>query len=272
MPPTYLYGKERALKNIFKELENVQKIFLFLDYDGTLVPIRKLPALAVISPETRKLLRQLSEQKKITLVISTGRAHADINRLLGLKNLTIVSNHGFQIHYKGKTWVHPKVNKILPLLNELSRKLNVLGKSINSVLVENKKYTVTVHYRNVPVDQINVVKNLVASMSEKYFPFVKITYGKKVLEIRPNIVWNKGLAVQKVLRTFHAQKKKYSAVYMGDDTTDEDAFKVLGRNSLTVKVGSSKKTLAKYFVRNTDEVLQFLKIIVNGNYQWNSDG
>jgi len=272
MPPIYLYNKSGTLIALLKKLQSAGRIILFLDYDGTLVPIKKLPVLAVISPEAQKLLKILSEQKKITLIICTGRAYTDINRLLRLKNLIIVSNHGFHIKGKNKTWIHPQVDTMLPVLRKISVRLRFLEKLFTSILVEDKKYTLTVHYRNVPKDQVTMIKNTVGAIVQQYSSFVKMTHGKKVLEIRPNILWNKGFAVKQALQMIRPAENKYASIYIGDDTTDEDAFKVLRGNAFTIKVGSNKKTSAKYFVRNPNEVLQFLKMFLDRNHRGTFDG
>jgi trehalose-phosphatase len=84
--------------------------------------------------------------------------------------------------------------------------------------------------------------------------------GKKVLELAPNIPWDKGKAALFILQEL---KRNYLPIYVGDDATDEAAFKALNEDGVTIRVGKSKKTAAKYYLKGQWEVSRFLKHIYN---------
>ena len=120
------------------------------------------------------------------------------------------------------------------------------------------------HYRRV---QSSSQQMIVKEISNLLMPYLKnkeimLTYGKKVLELRPPVKWNKGSAVLWILSKF--KKSKILPIYIGDDITDEDAFESINRIGLTFYVGITKSTCASYKLKNVDEVYQLLKKI--GNY------
>ena len=94
---------------------------------------------------------------------------------------------------------------------------------------------------------------------------IKINFGKKVIEIKPNVKWNKGKVVLWLLarQQFMLGDRKISPIYIGDDSTDEDAFKALKNKGLTIFVGKPRKSYAQFYLRDTGEVLKFLKQILS---------
>jgi len=82
--------------------------------------------------------------------------------------------------------------------------------------------------------------------------------GKKVLEILPPLNWNKGKILKLLLAILHPNIKNIIPIYIGDDATDEHAFKILKKSGITIAVGKIRNTQAKYYVKNTREVLMLL--------------
>lgn len=259
MPPKYLFKQdERIWTQLYKTIKPHHRIILFLDYDGTLVPIKKTPSLAILPNTIREQLQRLAEQHNLSLVLITGRSHSDIKNLVRIKNITIVSNHGYQISTGKKKWIHPEVKRFLPLLKKISQSLMESLKPFPETLVEDKELTLTVHFRNEEKRLVPLVKKNISRIVQEHFTKLKTTTGKKIIEVRPNIAWDKGKAVLKVLTMFRFQKNKRTIIYIGDDKTDEDAFKVIRHKAITIRVGRNKSTHAEYYLRNPHEVEEFL--------------
>jgi trehalose 6-phosphate phosphatase len=134
---------------------------------------------------------------------------------------------------------------------------------IPGVIVEDKLFTLSVHYRNLIRTPVNHVKKIVERAVRSFPNSCRITKGKKVIEIRPNVDWDKGHAVLKMLEILKLSSRPL-VVYIGDDRTDEDVFKCLLRSSaITIRVGRNNRSSAKYYVKNTAEVKKLLKSIQN---------
>ncbi|NQU18108.1 MAG: trehalose-phosphatase [Candidatus Saganbacteria bacterium] len=240
-----------------------KKIFVFLDYDGTLTPIVKKPQLAKLSAARKKILKRVAKDKNVQMAIVSGRGIKNVKSFVGLSGIHYVGNHGFQID----KWVHPKARSAKESIAKIIRDIKQKLKKVKGIIYEDKIYTASIHYRLVPTimhgkEMTSDLDRLFACFNEIVRPYVArkklmVTYGKKVLEIRPQVEWNKGEAVLMLLKKAGGVGK-YFPVYIGDDTTDEDAFKAIGRSGLTIFVGDSKKTSADYFLSKVDDVYQFL--------------
>lgn len=259
--PKYILGNSgKTWIDVSFRLKISKRIILFLDYDGTLVPIMEKPSLAILSKSMQKLLVDLNRTKNISVFIVSGRAYSSIKKVLNVKNITIASNHGFQITGKNTEWFHPDIMQFLPSLKKTSLMLEEVLSSIPSAKVENKQFTITVHYRNVEKRLIPFVKKTVKEVIVDYKD-LHITLGKMVIEVRPNIKWDKGDAVLKILKSIRAGNVTKTIIYIGDDKTDEDAFKALKQKAITIVVGRKQNSKAKFYLRNTDEVERILESI-----------
>ena len=236
-------------------------IFLCLDYDGTLVPIEKSPHLAILSPDMRTLISKLSKHPSIEISIVTGRSLSHIKHLIHIPKIHYIANHGFEIFSPYIRWIHPEAKSIIPILEIGNKELQKKLSSITGILLENKHVTLSIHYRNVSVRHIKAIKQAVISVVSSYSHVLKITRGKKVLEIRPNILWDKGFAVLKFLESADFPTN-ILPIYLGDDSTDEDAFYKLNPGGITIRVGRFKDSSAQYFLQNTNEVKHFLERIL----------
>lgn len=257
--PRHLF-EERTFLTFKKSLRHAHRIVLFLDYDGTLVPIRPTPEEAVIPPQGLTLVRQLQQKSHISVVIITGRAMNDICSLLGNSVQWIAANHGFHIRGPHRQWIHPQALLFAEQRNEL---INVLHKSldmIDGVRIEDKLYTISLHYRNVhPQHQGMVTRCIATILREQHYP-IRITRGKKVVELRPDVDWGKGFAMEKVLSLLRLRTRPL-VVAIGDDQTDESMFERLTKTDFGICVGKKRHTSARYRVRNVPEVIKLLETI-----------
>jgi trehalose-phosphatase len=261
--PIYLFSDQiNSWKNISRKLHKVSKIALFLDYDGTLTPIRHKPSAATLTPETEKLLQQLADLPDVRLSIVTGRSMGDIRRLVPIENITFVANHGFHILHDGNEWIHPEAVSLIQTFKRLSSILSHALSTFPHAQVENKQFTLSIHYRNISTHKISSCTSLVTKAVRSFDPTLIITHGKKVLEVRPHINWGKGNAVLQILKA--SQKhRSLLPVFIGDDTTDEDVFRMLQSKGINIRVGKDKTTYAAYYVKNVEEVLYLLQSLIS---------
>lgn len=239
---------------------------LFLDYDGTLAPIVDKPNRAVISRENKELLKKLSKNHGCKLAIISGRALPEIKRMVGIKNIIYAGNHGLEIEgpkIKFRNPVLPRHRTILKQIkNDLNRKISL----IKNAFVEDKGLSLSLHYRLVDRRDMQLLKSRFHQALAFYALNKKINIrtGKKVFEIRPPVEWDKGRAVSWILAQQSRVEKRNKGfpIYIGDDNTDEDAFRVLRSKGLTVSVGRPKTSCAKYYLKDSKEVTRFLHRIL----------
>jgi trehalose 6-phosphate phosphatase len=237
------------------------KLFLMLDYDGTLTPIVKNPMRAILSAPRKKMLKCLARQPEIKLAIISGRKLSVVKRLVGISKIIYVGNHGYEILAGGKHWIHPAAKKSIPLFKkikaELEKKLHYQG-----LLIEDKGLTLSLHYRSLAKSALPAFKKDFKLALMPWRRAIKITSGKKVYEVRPPLNWDKGQAVRWLIKNLKLQK--YAPVYIGDDQTDEDAFKVLKGRGLTYLVGKTSRTAAKRRFGRINDVYRFLSNMIQG--------
>jgi trehalose 6-phosphate phosphatase len=228
---------------------------VFLDYDGTLVAIRRRPDLARLGPDRRAELGRLGRTAFVGIV--SGRPLAEVRRMVGLRGLAYLGNHGMEIRAKGRTWVQPDAARKARSVGRAARAVAVRTRGIPGVLVEDKGLTASVHYRTVAARHHARLRAIVADEVRRSRGGLVLTQGKKVFEIRPNVPWDKGRGVLALLRRERGLRSSFP-VYIGDDRTDEDAFRALRGRGLTVRVGSGGLTLARYRLRGVGDVWKFL--------------
>ena len=248
------------LEEITNRIKTYSHVLLFLDYDGTLVPICRDPSLAKLSSERKKLLRTLSKIPWLSTGIISGRPLKEVRKLVGIKEICYAGNHGFEILFRGKNWVHPELKGFESKLGRVALGLKNFTRGIKGVLVEDKKLTVSVHYRNLDGKSPGSILRIVSRVVEPYPGIFTISRGKKVYEVRPSIKWGKGKAVVKLSQLFDPKTRPLK-MYIGDDQTDEDAFKVLGKGDISIRVGYKKTSKARYFCRGSGDVSRFLEEI-----------
>jgi len=249
--------------DFFKKKEK-RPILLFLDFDGTLAPIVKRPELAKLPAAARKSLEALANQKKIRVVIISGRLLENVKKKVGVSMLTYVGNHGLEMRGKGIRYLHPQAALEKKRLKNIVRSLRKSLRPFDGVWVEDKSYTLSIHYREASAGvEVQAQKVLLKALgSELKSGRAVLTEGKKVWEVRPKIAWNKGAAVKWLCRYYaKTEKAAYRPVYIGDDVTDESAFQVLKGKGLTIKVTRNplEKSSAEFYVRRPADVHALLK-------------
>lgn len=246
------------MREILQALMPETRFLLFLDYDGTLVPIRKTPDSALLSPARQRFLERLARRAFVCVV--SGRSLADVRRLVAARGVAYIGNHGLEIRDRRLLWVHPAAARLRPVLASTLADIRRKTGGIPGVLVEDKGVTGSVHYRLAAARRYPELKEMIEKEIQKRGRRLKLTEGKKVFEIRPNIRWDKGRGVRELLRRrdFEAADVR---VYIGDDRTDEDAFRALRRDDVSVLVGRKRPSLARFRLADVDAVWRFLKAV-----------
>ncbi|KAL3645212.1 hypothetical protein CASFOL_010392 [Castilleja foliolosa] len=261
-----------------------KRIALFLDYDGTLSPIVDNPDHAFMSNAMRAAVSNVA--KYFPTAIISGRSRDKVYEFVGLTELYYAGSHGMDImgpvrspssssDYKNcikstdkqgkEVNLFQPASEFLPMIDEVYRSLVEVTKGIAGTKVENNKFCVSVHYRNVDEKSWSLIGQSVEDILKRYSR-LRLTHGRKVLEVRPVLNWHKGKAVEFLLESLGLMNcDDVLPIYVGDDRTDEDAFKVLreGNRGYGIIVSSvPKESNAFYSLRDTSEVMDFLKTLV----------
>lgn len=245
---------KKIIADITEKYRKATNRLVLLDYDGTLVNYELIPDNAIPSEHLLKVLSKLVGKPQTTVIIISGRAHEEIDRLLGHLPIKIIAEHGGMVKENGR-W-EKQINdngkwkdSIIPLLNQVTLKCP-------KCYIEEKSYSLTWHYRNADLSEGYAYSREVIKSVEKCLSKfnLKILDGNKVVEIMTRSV-GKGIAVKKLL-----EHDSYDYILsIGDDVTDEEIFELFlyDSNSFTIKVGIGN-TLAKYKFDTVGDVILFL--------------
>lgn len=238
-----------------------KKPVVFLDYDGTLTPIVEDHTKAFLSQDMRAAVARLG--KCCTVAIVSGRDLEMLRSLVKLDSVYYAGSHGFEIAGpRGTGESLEKGVEFLPELGAAEQALRGRLAGIDGHAVERKRFSVAVHYRRVAGDDLGKLESIVARALAEH-PRLRRGYGKKVFELRPDIDWNKGRAVLWLLERLGLDGPEAVPVYVGDDITDEDAFRALAGRGVTIAVrdGGTRQSAADYAVNGTRELERLLDLL-----------
>jgi trehalose 6-phosphate synthase/phosphatase len=214
------------------------RLALFLDYDGTLCPLQDHPSMAKLSPAMRRALNGCASRADTKVAVVSGRALADVTAIVDHPGLIFAGNHGLEIEGENfPRFVHEDLVHYRHRAEELARSLENLA--VDGAWTEAKGPTLTYHYRAVPPPNreslIQEAQNIIHEAG------YQARDAHQAVEARPPIGWDKGRAVLHVLRSLYgpAWSEHVRVVYVGDDHTDEDAFRFLAGLAITFRVGSA---------------------------------
>lgn len=260
----------KSMKDLFKNWKTIslkiQKsphILLLSDFDGTLCPIVKHPDLVKVDKDILAILKKINKLQSVMLGFVSGRPINDIKKHIGLRKAFYIGNHGLEFKKPNDSKIQilskAQIKKSLKVIRSIVEQLKDETETLKGVWLEDKKYSVSLHYRQATSKDARVaakIFNQVISEAEKN-KNIRVTRGKKVFEIRPSFNQNKGTAVEK-LKRMHS-KKSPLLIYLGDDVTDEDVFKIMSKKDLSIHIGKGDKSAAQYSLKNVKAVGDFFQ-------------
>jgi len=233
---------------------------VFFDFDGTLSEIVENPDSARLVDGAADALTSLSAQCPVAIL--SGRDLADVRQRIGLPGIWYAGSHGFEL--TGPDGAHhqnAEAAASIPVLAEAAAELADQLGHIPGVVVEHKRFGVAVHYRNATRDRVGEVAAAVRSAGQR--TALRVTTGREVIELRPNVDWDKGKTLRWVLDYIRDNEGPGPLVpiYLGDDITDEDAFDAVHDDGTAILVRHSddgdRATAATYALDNPDRVREF---------------
>lgn len=247
-------------------------LLVALDIDGTLAPIAPTPGDAAVPEQTRRALQRLTELPNVHLAFVTGRAARDGQRLVAVANSWTIGNHGIElIDPVDVLQVDENAEKFAPSVARAVAMLEEPLSRYKGVFIEDKRWTASVHFRLAAPTATPNVEQIVAEVAGQLG--LRVLEGKKIFELRPPVAIDKGTALLRLassLGIFAANAMRGSLLYIGDDRTDEDAFRALPpapSNAVTVHVGPAElpdgqRTGAELLLHDTEAVRVLLEWLV----------
>lgn len=235
---------------------------VFLDYDGVLTPIVERPEDAIMSAGMRATVLELAGRCPVCVV--SGRDRQVVQELMGVDGLIVAGSHGFDIWDPQRGPIsHPAASGFEELVAQTADALRAGTADVAGAQVEQKHASVAVHYRRVAPEQQPDVTALVEKLLAAQPEQLKVTPGKLVYELQPKIDWNKGAAVLHLMSVLGLADSV--PLYLGDDITDEDAFRAIAGRGVGIFVGdpadpeiAGRTTAATFGLRSPTEVQELL--------------
>jgi len=247
-----------ALEHVQEIAGDSGRLAVFLDYDGTLTPIVSHPEDAWLTDSMRQTLRELAGC--VPVAILSGRDLDDVRGRVHVDGIVYAGSHGFDI--AGAGGLRRQLGAAyLSVLDTAETELREALDDILGAQLERKHFSVAAHYRNVNENDAFRVALAVDAVAARHHELRRID-GKKVYELLPDIDWDKGKAVLWLLETLGLKRENVRPIYIGDDSTDEDAFRALKERGVGILVSDeSQPTSATYSLKNPSEVERFLPVL-----------
>ena len=236
-----------------------------LDVDGTLAPIVEMFDRATVPLETRRAVAALAERPDVHVALVSGRSAAVARRMVGVSNLWVAGNHGFEIEGPdGESFADPKAMSYRDVIAMAVTRLRPRISEMEGVIIEDKAITLSVHWRLADPATVPRLREVVDDVAESLG--LRVTEGKRIFEIKPPALIDKGTAVLALADRLTSGRDGGAIVFAGDDVTDEDAIRALRAHhprSVTVRIlgEGSSPTEAEFSLRDTQAMRQFLEEI-----------
>jgi len=228
---------------------------LLTDFDGTLVRIRRRPGDVRLSKSMRRLLVSIRDAGSVVGVVS-GRGLEDLISLADIPGIWYAGSHGYRLRDPRGRMISLATPAERRRVGRAVRWLRPRLARIPGIRLEVKQTSVAVHYRTASPRAARQAEEVVRRLLESD-PALHLLSGKKVWELLPGNSVDKGTAVHRLLEEVRAPANRF-VVYLGDDTTDESVFRKL-RGGVTIVVGRSTNTAARYYLRSMADVREFLR-------------
>jgi trehalose 6-phosphate phosphatase len=245
--PRYLF---RAWNEIAARIRDAKTCALLLDFDGTLVKLQRRPWEVRVPQRTKRLLERLARHPRLFVAIVSGRRCQDLQTRIGVNALRFVGLHGAERDDKKMKISRAAAGVLARAQRGARRQIS----SMRGMRIEDKGMSFAVHYREASLPVARAAKSFLLNVVAPEQKALRILDGAMVWEVLPNEICGKGGAVRELLSDL---PQGTPAIYIGDDGTDESAFRALD-DQITVRVGNPQGSAAKYYVRDPGEVIRFL--------------
>lgn len=212
--------------------------------------LRRKPKDVFLGEPARRVLQRLGRRQHVTLCFISGRSLDDLRQRAKVPGAIYFGVHGWE-RSNGQAPELPGTRRLREGMKWIQQQV----RDLPGIRVQDKGVCFGIHYRTARKPAVEKTRALVNELLNRMGPDFKLMSGKKIWEIYPKKMGNKGKAAKDLLRQFPGRKL---AIYAGDDTTDETAFALL-RAGITVRVGTFKQTRARFCLRSPTEVLKFLQ-------------
>lgn len=246
----HLLSQWEAVAKRLNQKRHRASVALFLDFDGTLVPIAPRPNLVRLARDTRNVLRRLANSKRAEITIISGRRRCELLKFIPIAGITFLGLYGSE-SAEG-IFLSPTVRQAMRRVHSrLNRQLD----NFPGVWIEDKSGSLSVHLLDAGPSVRRLMLNELRSLIHPFQTELQLFENLRDVEILPSSILDKGRAVSAILR--QPAHRKLLPFYLGDDLSDEPAFAAL-RRGYSVHVGSAPSTQARFYLRNPDEVTVFL--------------
>jgi trehalose 6-phosphate phosphatase len=250
MPLHLLSHWETIAKRLEKKRNRAVGVALFLDFDGTLVPVAQRPNLVRLASATRSVLQRLAETKRAKVTIISGRRRAELLKFIHVRRIKFLGLYGWE-RADGVSLSAAARNALRRVHARLKEQLSAFPR----VWIEDKRGSLSVHLLEAAPSVRRLVLNELHMLINPLQTELKLFENLRDAEIVPRSIRGKGLAVSAILR--QPAYRKLIPFYFGDDLSDEPAFAAV-RRGYSVHVGRAPSTQASFFLRNPGEVTLFL--------------
>lgn len=252
----------RDLAGVLRQRLGDRRLLLFLDYDGTLTSIVDHPEKALLEDDSRAVLKRIVRRHPVYVV--SGRDMNDVRNRVGIEGIEYVGSHGFHMMESAPEIDPQELEEAAVELDTAANELEQWLDYIDGVFIERKRYSFALHYRRANRDDLQQIGAAAQDVMERYAS-VAFKKGKEVIEFVPDIPWDKGRCLQALMARWKetADGADAFAVYIGDDITDEDAFRILDPDAgLCVLVAETgRETAAEFRLSDPHGVRMFLEAL-----------
>lgn len=247
-----------SIDEVTRFIDEAEGVVLGLDFDGTLSAITDEPTEPELTTATRAVFERVAGAPTVAPAVVSGRARDDLVPRVGVDGVVYAGNHGLELGYDDWELVHPEACRHRSAIEECCDELDAELADVPGCVVENKGITATVHFRRTPEEDVPEVIAAVTRVTAESDD-VRVTDGKQIRELRPAVEWDKG----RMMRLLADQvPDDWRMLYVGDDSTDEDAFRAIQPAGVGVRVVDqgerSVETDAAYRLAGQKAVPHFL--------------